>query len=189
MPEMDSPPLLDPNPHLAQHRAQDDAMDTTHQPSSSSSIRPDATSLDITFPLPLTTTKPASYTAASAIRAHGTAYPLPNHEEDVDYLSPRPSTDSAETIGRAVSNHIEEPASLALIVGSQLSHTPIKRKPLSARASALATNFVHSPSASLELPKPEERFSRSPSVDSPILYGQDQDDNYAAILEQLPAFE
>lgn len=53
------------------------------------------------------------------------------------------------------------------------SGKPIKRKPLSSAASAVALRFSSSGSplpSPLELPKPEQRFARSFSVDSPTLY-------------------
>ncbi|KAL2685348.1 hypothetical protein Neosp_006446 [[Neocosmospora] mangrovei] len=50
---------------------------------------------------------------------------------------------------------------------------PIKRKPLSSSASALALRFSSSGSpipSPLQLPKPDQRFARPDSVDSPTLY-------------------
>ncbi|CAM1506818.1 Fc.00g064590.m01.CDS01 [Cosmosporella sp. VM-42] len=54
------------------------------------------------------------------------------------------------------------------------SGNPLKRKPLSSVASALATRFSSSSSPALpspiDLPKPNQRFTRPFSVDSPTLY-------------------
>ncbi|KAK7424895.1 hypothetical protein QQX98_000171 [Neonectria punicea] len=70
------------------------------------------------------------------------------------------------------------PASASAVAGTagtaahSSSGRPIKRKPLSSTASALALRFSSSGSlpSPLELPKPEQRFARSCSVDSPTLY-------------------
>lgn len=171
-------------------------MDSTK---SSTSIKPDATSLDTTLP-------PPPVTQALFINKQHPSLPLqdsfpapPNHQHH--HLRSKQSlqkVDSAETIGCAVStaSATAPPPPLNSPPAQDqacfpLAHTPIKRKPLSARASSLAATFVHhSPSPSVDLPKPDHRFSRSPSVDSPILYGHDQEeDYYAAVLDQLPAFE
>ena len=58
--------------------------------------------------------------------------------------------------------------------------SPIKRKPLSATASSLAI-ALQSPLT--DLPKPDTRFSRSPSVDSPTLY------DLPSNAEDLAAFQ
>lgn len=55
------------------------------------------------------------------------------------------------------------------------SQGPIKRKPLSSTASALATRFSQSSAttawpAHIDLPTPNRRFSRSTSIDSPTIY-------------------
>lgn len=64
--------------------------------------------------------------------------------------------------------------SLAAAITSPAAYTnrPIKRKPLSATASPLATQYSSADHLmiSSDLPKPETRFSRSFSVDSPTLY-------------------
>ena len=66
------------------------------------------------------------------------------------------------------------------------SNRPIKRKPLSATASPLATQYSSGEHLmiSSDLPKPETRFSRSFSVDSPTLY---EFPERAAAVESLNA--
>ncbi|KPM43884.1 hypothetical protein AK830_g2706 [Neonectria ditissima] len=73
----------------------------------------------------------------------------------------------------ASASAVVSPAGTAAAAAHSSSGRPIKRKPLSSTASALALRFSSSGSplpSPLELPKPEQRFARSCSVDSPTLY-------------------
>ena len=68
----------------------------------------------------------------------------------------------------------------------------IKRKPLSATASSIATAFQTAPTH-VEPPKPDTRFARSPSLDSPTLYEYDYIPEPPAVsngaVGHLPAFQ
>ena len=62
-------------------------------------------------------------------------------------------------------------------VPSNTASSPIKRKPLSATASPSAVRYSNTSSSSttspptfIDLPQPDQRFSRSYSIDSPTLY-------------------
>ena len=69
------------------------------------------------------------------------------------------------------------------------TNRPIKRKPLSATASPLATQYSSGDylMISSDLPKPETRFSRSFSVDSPTLYEFPERAAAADAVESLDA--
>lgn len=103
---------------------------------------------------------------------------------DTDTLHhPLPSRHSAADSLSTLTSAISTPAASGVSSDSTAPlpppfKSPIKRKPLSASASSLAASLSLRDSAGAVppplnpelLPKPDQRFSRSPSIDSPTFY-------------------
>ncbi|KAH7171055.1 hypothetical protein EDB81DRAFT_188950 [Dactylonectria macrodidyma] len=89
-----------------------------------------------------------------------------------DHTASRTRSQTVECVSSSTSPTAST-STVAAVIARPSSGKPIKRKPLSSTASALALRFSSSGSllpSPLELPKPEQRFARSCSVDSPTLY-------------------
>ncbi|KAF7546624.1 hypothetical protein G7Z17_g8305 [Cylindrodendrum hubeiense] len=105
-----------------------------------------------------------------------------HHQSDIDrqlpptspkHVAAHPRSQTADCVSDCPSPTASTFTVASATAARPPSGKPIKRKPLSSAASALALRFSSSGSplpSPLELPKPEQRFARSCSVDSPTFY-------------------
>ncbi|KAF7562188.1 hypothetical protein G7046_g1949 [Stylonectria norvegica] len=130
-------------------------------------------------PPPLGTASPLhhSYRPPSPTSPRNAASPGHSRSQTVDIGSNTPDTSSAPS--PALSSTSRPP-----------SAKPIKRKPLSTAASVLAVRFSSASSPAipspLDLPKPNHRFTRPFSVDSPTLYEFSPDVRDSRLTTQSP---
>ena len=96
--------------------------------------------------------------------------PLPHHKQQSDLVRSH-SADVVSTSKPVTSTTTSNPSSV-VTPRSSLNH--IKRKPLSSTASPVAARISQGSTSTapshIDLPKPDHRFSRSGSIDSPTLY-------------------
>ncbi|RSM13403.1 hypothetical protein CEP52_001879 [Fusarium oligoseptatum] len=135
-------------------------------PTSNSDTRPDTTAPPVDVPSASASTDPDDISRRSSSTSDHPLRSLPE-------ASPRNA--AAHSRSQTVDYSSSASGSAAPASASVTSPTgpPIKRKPLSSSASALALRFSSSGSpipSPLQLPKPESRFVRPDSVDSPTLY-------------------
>ena len=106
-------------------------------------------------------------------------HPLPSQLSDTPHASSREQTaDDGDSHPSPTANDDSQPTprstrSQSLATLSSVASQPIKRKPLSSTASPLVARYSqrdHQLEILAGLPKPDTRFSRSYSIDSPTLY-------------------
>ena len=154
-------PSPSPSPYHHYHQDQDQHQDLEYYPFQFETDTVSASS-DIPRPLASTTSQQQPHGQPQHQNGQARHHHSPSHTSDV-VSPPHPVTSNAP--------------STASTPRSSLNHI-IKRKPLSATASPFAARFSQgsasgAPPSIIDLPRPEHRFSRSGSVDSPTYYHYD----------------
>ncbi|KAL6358073.1 hypothetical protein LRP88_08253 [Fusarium phalaenopsidis] len=132
---------------------------------SNSDTRPDTTAPPVDVPSASASTDPDDISRRSSSTSDHPLRSLPE-------ASPRNAAAHSRSQTVDYSSSASGPAAPASASVTSPTGPPIKRKPLSS-ASALALRFSSSGSplpSPLQLPKPDQRFARPDSVDSPTLY-------------------
>ncbi|KAI8684214.1 hypothetical protein NCS57_00087200 [Fusarium keratoplasticum] len=133
---------------------------------SNSDTRPDTTAPPVDVPSASASTDPDDISRRSSSTSDHPLRSLPE-------ASPRNAAAHSRSQTVDYSSSASGPAAPASASVTSPTGPPIKRKPLSSSASALALRFSSSGSplpSPLQLPKPDQRFARPDSVDSPTLY-------------------
>ncbi|KAM0427559.1 hypothetical protein ACHAPT_007519 [Fusarium lateritium] len=135
---------------------------------STSDTRPDTTAPPVNVPSASASTDPDDISRPSSSTSDHPLRRLPE-------ASPRNAAahSRSQTVDCLPNSSASDPAASASASVTSPTGPPIKRKPLSSSASALALRFSSSGSpipSPLQLPKPDQRFARPDSVDSPTLY-------------------
>ncbi|KAL6869310.1 hypothetical protein ACO1O0_000634 [Amphichorda felina] len=130
---------------------------------------------DMSIPLPAPLPSPDHYFETNTVSASSDV-PRPSMSQQ-----PHSPHHQGHMLSRShTTDVVSHTRTVASATPSPASHTPraslshIKRKPLSSAASAFATRFSQSSGSTalwhIDLPRPDHRFSRSGSIDSPTLY-------------------